>query len=108
MHRGFCQSVKGLKKAFDAEVGDTVSTVKTEIVYRGKQGQKTNELMREIGGYHEEDVITMTVAEYEALTSGKNYLIPVEFLEGLKTVTTMLLDLLRNCEKESDLAEVKK
>lgn len=36
------------------------------------------------------------------------YAIPKTFIEGLKTVTTMLLDLLRNCEKESDLEEVKK
>ena len=103
-HKGFCQSVKGLKKAFDAEIADTVSTVKTEIVYRGKQGQKTNELMKDISGFHEEEVIVMTIAEYDALTSGKDYLRPFAIIECLKTVTTMLLDLLKDCEKESDSA----
>lgn len=57
--------------------------------------------------FNNQEAILMSIKEYEALTSGKNYLIPVEFLEGLKTVTTMLLDLLKDCEKESKV-EVKK
>lgn len=92
MHRGFCQSVKGLKKSFDAELADTVSTVKTEIVYRGKQGQKTNELMREIGGYHEENVIIMTEAEYEALTSGKSLILDIKYLEFFKLIRSVADD----------------
>ena len=100
MHRGLCQSVKGLKKSFDAEVGDTVSVVKTEIVYRGKQGQKTNELMREIGGYHEENVVIMTEEEYKLLSSGESYAVPKAFISSLKTILTMQVDLLKSCEKE--------
>ena len=35
------------------------------------------------------------------------YVTPKALVNVLKTVTTMLLDLLRNCEKESDLEEKK-
>ena len=50
--------------------------------------------------FNNQEAILMSIKEYEALTSGKNYLIPVEFLEGLKMIASMILDLIKTCEKE--------
>jgi len=36
------------------------------------------------------------------------YAIPKSLVEGLKMIASMILDLIKTCEKESDLEEVKK
>ena len=99
MHKGFCQSVVGLKKGFDAEIGDMVSQVKATVRFSCP--------VTSAGIYHERDIIILTPEEYEALTTGKNYLVPQSVIEGLKTVSHMTLDLLKSCETTGETGNEK-
>lgn len=91
MHKAFCQSVVGLKKSFDAEIGDTVAQVKATVRFKCP--------VTEAGIYHEKDVVMMTPEEYEALTSGRNFLIPESFIQGLDTLRTIIQDLVDEARK---------
>ena len=90
MHKGFCQSVVGLKKGFDAEIGDMVSQVKATVRFSCP--------VTSAGIYHERDIIILTPEEYEMLSSGGNYAVPKAFISSLKTILAMQMDLLKSCE----------
>lgn len=90
--------VRNLKRnevgKFDPDVSDWRNPYKAVIKFEDLI--KLPELAHYDGS---DDCVIMTNAEYGALTSGKNYLVPSEIVEGLKTVSHMTLDLLRSCEK---------
>jgi len=46
--------------------------------------------LREAAIYNNEDAVILTVPEYEALTSGKNLMIPASFVIGLTTLDESL------------------
>ena len=57
-----------------------------------------NVKITEAGIYNNTDVYILTESEYQALTEGKDYLIPEHVRQGLKTVATAMLDLLSDEE----------
>jgi len=110
MHKVKIVGVRSLETGkFDGETGEMSNPAKGIVKWAG------DVQLTEAAVYDKRDAVIMSIAEYEALTSGKDYLRPFELVESLKTVTTLLLDLLKDCEKESDsassfnnLAEAKK
>jgi len=54
----------------------------------------------EAGKYNNKDCIILTTAEYEAIASGRNTIVPTEFIGALKTIGTAVLDLVQEAEGE--------
>ncbi len=46
-----------------------------------------------------EDMVTISKAEYEALTQGHNIAVPYKFIEGLKTIRTVIDDAIAEAEQ---------
>ena len=89
MHRIKVVAVKTLESGkFDADKADFTNPPKATI--------KWNESipLTEAAIYNNSEAVLMTLAEYETITSGKDWMLPESVRAGIKSVATMLLDLL--------------
>jgi hypothetical protein len=96
MHKVYLKGVRSLEDKFDKDLGwveENVATIRFDKIP-----------FEEAAKYNKKLVVIMTEAEYEALTSGKNYVVPQQVVEGLKTMAAMTLDLLKECEGGSNEA----
>jgi len=91
MHKVYLKSVRSLEDKFDKEKADwieeNVATIRFDKIP-----------FEEAARYNKKEVIILTLSEYQALTEGKDYLMPIHIKEGLKTVATTILDLLSDEE----------
>jgi len=77
---------------FDADKAEYTNPPKATI----KWSEKT--LLTEAAIFNNTEAWLMTDAEKQALTEGKDYLMPEHVKQGLKTVATTILDLLSDEE----------
>lgn len=94
MHKVKVVSVKTLETGkFDADKAEYTNPPKATIKWH------ENTPLVEVAIYNNQEAILLTVDEYKALTEGKEWLMPEHVRQGIRTLATMLLDLLDDTEK---------
>lgn len=95
MHRVYCKGVRSLEDKFDKEKADwieeNIATIRFDKIP-----------FEDAAHYNKKNIVIMTIAEYEALVSGKNFAVPHSFVAALKTIATMILDLVESVENTEE------
>lgn len=95
MHKVRIVGVKTLETGkFSGESGEMENPCKATVKW-DKKIQIT-----EAGIYNNTEAWLLTDAEHQALTEGKNYLMPEHVRQGLRTIATAILDLLSDNESQ--------
>jgi hypothetical protein len=95
MHKVYLKSVRSLEDKFDKEKADWIEENVATIRF-------DNIPFEEAARYNKKQVVILTVSEYEALTEGKDWLMPEEIKQRFKTLMAAMMDLLSDEVKGGD------
>lgn len=100
MHKVRISGVRTLEAAkFNGDTGEMENPSKGTI----KWGQTVP--LTEAALYNNTESWLLTDAEFQALTGGKNYSVPVSFIHGLKNIMSIGVDMLNEAENQGQVSE---